>query len=59
MQYDVSDLGFQKQDKANFSLILQELNGKFDEMNNDLDEKENKLRTIENFIDRYIPIRMQ
>lgn len=30
----------------------------FDEINNDLDVQLNKLKTMEHFIDKYIPIRV-
>ena len=30
-----------------------------DEINKDLDEKEVKIQTTQNFIDKYIPIRVQ
>ena len=48
-----------KQDKSNFMEQKMQIQGQFDEDNADLDIQLNKIKTMEHFIDKYIPIRVQ
>ena len=36
-----------------------QIQGQFDDINKDLDVQLNKIKTMEHFIDKYIPIRIQ
>ena len=47
-----------KQDKSNFMEQKMQIQSQFDEINADLDVQLNKLKTMEHFIDKYIPIRI-
>ena len=48
-----------KQDKSNFQEQRQLIQGQFDDINNDTDTLKQKMSTMEHFIDKYIPIRVQ
>ena len=48
-----------KQEKANFQEQKMQIQSQFDAVHNDLDAHLNKIKTMEHFIDKYIPIRVQ
>ena len=48
-----------KQDRSNFQEQRQLIQGQFDDINNDTDTLKQKMSTMEHFIDKYIPIRVQ
>ena len=48
-----------KQDKSNWMEQKLQIQGQFDEINKDIDILLNKTKTMEHFIDKYIPIRIQ
>ena len=48
-----------KQDKSNFQEQKMQIQSQFDAVHNDLDAHINKIKTMEHFIDKYIPIRVQ
>ena len=48
-----------KQDKANFNEQRIEIQNIFGTINDSLDTNKNKIMTMEHFIDKYVPIRIQ
>lgn len=59
LQIMADNLTKTKQDKSNFYEQKNQIQGQFDEVNKDLDVLLNKIKTMEHFINKYIPIRIQ
>ena len=59
LRVNVDKLKETKQDKSNFQEQKMQIQGQFDTVNKSLDEQLNKIKTMEHFIDKYIPIRIQ
>lgn len=54
----ITFLDTEKQDKVNAADKEEDLIESFNRLKDSVDQKENKLRTLERFIDRYVPIRI-
>ena len=59
LQVDFESLNIKKQDAAKFNENRMEIQGMLDDVNKDLDAQKSSIKTIEHFIDKYIPIRVQ
>lgn len=59
IQRRLIELDADKANKCDFRDFEKELSGKLDSVNLQLDKKENQIYTIENYVDKYAPIRFQ
>lgn len=56
---DCIDLQNGKVEKSDFDLFQKKLGQQLETLSSDLDSKEAKIKSMERFIDKYIPIRIQ
>jgi len=56
---ELQKLNIQKEDKKGVQESFDIIQTTIDKIHADLDKKEGKLQTVERFIDRYVPIRIQ
>jgi len=56
---NLKKIEIQKVDATNSKEELDIIHERIDKIHNDLDKKESKIQTVERFIDRYVPIRIQ
>lgn len=49
----------EKQEKSNFQEQKAEIQASFNLVNENLDKKENEIKIMQNFVDKYVPIRIQ